>query len=269
MAGERTKGLICVYSGSGQTRLACEAIVRRIDSVSFDLHDIVRDGEPDLVPYDMIGLATFTDFIGPPMRMKTFLQGLAPVSKPAFLLNTFGSFSGNTLGTLARWANRAGLLVVAGHSLHTPENYPPMIRRGMGFHDAPSARELASFARFIADLDRIGEVLSAGHAVEPRPLKLGLLRMLPALPRSMARRAMGRKTMDPERCTECGICRDGCPYGAVRLAPKPVFDESRCYGCWACYHHCPTQAIRTKRFRGEHQMPAPQPALVSKLDPGP
>ena len=261
------KGLICVYSGSGNTRLACEAIARRLTSIDFDLHDIVRSGEPDLGPYDIIGLATFTDFFAPPMRMKTFLRSLGSVSKPAFLFNTYGSFSGKTLGLLAQWASAVGLQVVASHSLHTPENYPPMIRRGMAFADAPSELELQAFDAFIRTLDRIGKALNAGQPVEPHRPKLGLFRILPALPRTTARRAMGPKFVDSDLCTECDICRDGCPYGAIRLAPKPIFNQARCYGCWACYNHCPTQAIYTRKFRGVHHTPRPLPRLIEKLGP--
>lgn len=258
-------GLICVYSGSGNTRLACETIARRVVSIAFDLHDIVRDGKPDLGSYDMVGFATFTDFFGPPMRMKTFLRGVGHVSKPAFLLNTYGSLSGRTLGLLARWAGTSGFRVVASHSLHTPENYPPMIHRGMAFADDPNEAEIRAFDSFIGKLDRIGTALAAGLPVESHRPKLGLFRVLPALPRSTARLAMGRKSVDSARCTECGICRNGCPYGAIRLDPKPVFDEARCFGCWACYNHCPTQAIHTRRFHGAHQVPAPLPQVVAKL----
>ena len=42
------KGIICYYSSSGNTRLACEYIERKVSNCSFDLFDILKDGTPDL-----------------------------------------------------------------------------------------------------------------------------------------------------------------------------------------------------------------------------
>ena len=54
-----------------------------------------------------------------------------------------------------------------------------------------------------------------------------------------------------EFCIECGTCEKGCPYGAIKLDPKPKFDIEKCNGCWYCYNHCSNKAIYTKNFRGE------------------
>ncbi len=260
------KGLICYYSGSGNTKLACEAIARRTNEIEFDLFDIVRDGEPNLDGFDIVGFATFADFFGPPMRMKTFLESLPPQNDtPAFLFNTYGAFSGKTLGLLDRWTGKARFRAVASQSLHTPENYPPMIVRGRGFPDAPNGKELAAFDRFIASLDALAKDHRAGRPLRRRRPRQGLFRVLPALPRTQSRRSMGAKSVDAELCIECGVCRTVCPYGAIDLAPKPVFDQAKCYGCWACYNHCPTKAIYTKKLRGVGHYPKPNEAPVAKL----
>ncbi len=259
-------GLICIYSGSGNTRLACEYIARHVQSIQFDLFDVARDGEPDFTAYGLVGFATFTDFLGPPMRMKTFLADLpAQHGMPAFLFNTFGSIGGKTQRSLARWAGERGFRIVASHGLHTPENYPPMIVRGATFADAPSKKELAAFDGFVAELDALGAPLAAGEPIEPHRPRIGPLGWLPAFPRTLSRRLMGAKSVDAALCTECGVCASGCPYGAIELDPKPVFDQTRCYGCWACYNHCPTQAIRTKKHRAVGQYAQPSAVLQEKL----
>ncbi|MBE0635119.1 4Fe-4S binding protein [Candidatus Bipolaricaulota bacterium] len=258
------RGLICYYSGTGNTRLACEAIAVQTSAIDFDLFDIVQDGKPDVATYDLIGLATWADYLNPPQRMKTFCESIPQqAGKPSFVFNTFGGFSGRTLATLDRWARGRGFHVIAGHSLHTPENYPPMIKRGQDFKDAPNDRELAAFEMFAAQLDGIAQSLAAGGAIPAR--KIGLQRLIPALPRTHARRSMGEKLLDRDACIACGMCRDRCPYGAITLDPKPVFDQTRCYGCWACYNHCPTQAISTKKIRGIAQYAHPAVRLREKL----
>ncbi|MFC2079562.1 EFR1 family ferrodoxin [Candidatus Bipolaricaulota bacterium] len=258
------RGLICYYSGSGNTKLACEAIAAKTSTIDFDLHDIVRDGIPELADYHLVGFATWTDFLNPPQRMKAFLESLPRQSHmPAFVFNTFGAFSAKTLASLDRWTQARGFHVIAGHSLHMPENYPPMIKRGQDFKDSPNKTELAAFEAFIAQLDRLAKSLSRGEAVPAR--QIGLSRFIPAFSRTHARRSMGEKLVDTSACTQCGVCRDRCPYAAIRLDPTPVFDQTKCYGCWSCYNHCPTQAIFTRNIGGIAQYAHPNEQLQKNL----
>jgi Fe-S-cluster-containing hydrogenase component 2 len=55
-----------------------------------------------------------------------------------------------------------------------------------------------------------------------------------------------------------------CPYGAIRLKPKPIFDMSRCFGCWRCYDQFPARAIYTRKYRGPCY-PRPSELLKGKL----
>ena len=50
------------------------------------------------------------------------------------------------------------------------------------------------------------------------------------------------KTVDADKCTECAICKQICPVGAVVLDPLPVFGEN-CFGCFNCVRECPEEAI--------------------------
>jgi ferredoxin len=258
------RGLICYYSGTGNTKLACEAIARRITAIDFELFDIVQNGQPPLSDVDFVGFAAWADYFNPPQRMKTFLENLPQQEKtPAFVFNTYGSISGKTLPSLDRLASNRGFCVIAGHSLHTPENYPPLIKYSMTSANSPTRRELARFADFIQHLDELTQLLAEGRTVPA--LQVGLLRFMPALSRTHSRNSMGAKLVDTDACTECGICRDLCPYGAIHLDPKPIFDQKKCYGCWACYNHCPTQAIYTKRIKDVTQYARPSDELRRKL----
>ncbi|NLI81845.1 MAG: DUF362 domain-containing protein [Deltaproteobacteria bacterium] len=63
--------------------------------------------------------------------------------------------------------------------------------------------------------------------------------------------------LTPEKCFGCGVCRDQCAHGAIRLIPRPPdiprpttkarklasFDEKRCVGCAGCIHACPHGAL--------------------------
>jgi MinD superfamily P-loop ATPase len=54
--------------------------------------------------------------------------------------------------------------------------------------------------------------------------------------------------IDPERCTDCGVCAEHCRFDAVRVgaagtAGRFVIDPVSCEGCGVCADLCPEQAV--------------------------
>jgi len=261
------RGIICYYSGSGNTKLACQYIMKNTKNIEIDLFNIVRDGTPNLKKYDIVGFATFTDFLAPSYLVQTFIEKLPQQNnKLAFVFNTYGFISGKTLKILDKWITAKGFHVIAGHSLHTPESYPPMIARGRDNEQAPSKKEINDFNSFISELDQLCYLLKKGKEIKRKKIRIGLLNsLLPMFSRTKARRDMGDKYVDESLCTECGICEKLCPYEAIKCSPKPVFNMNKCYGCWICYNHCPAKAIYTKKCRGVGHYPKPIKQLKEKL----
>ena len=263
----KVKGAICYYSGSGNTALACRYLAAKMELIEFDLVDITEAEAVDTGAYDVIGFAAFTDFFGPSQVFLDFVDRLPHQDgKLAFILSTHGFISGKTLRAMESAVTSRGFRVVAGHALHTPESYPPMIVRGRGNEQAPNPKEQSAFDAFISELRR--RLLNSQPALSGAGtrVRIGFLNsLMPSRPRTSARKDMGGKFVDEELCTECGICEKGCPYGAIRLDPRPVFDMDKCYGCWSCYNHCPEKAIYTKKFRGVGHYPRPIDLLKEKL----
>ena len=254
------KGVICYYSSAGNTRLACKYIERKVSSCSFDLFNIHKDGAPGLDAYDVVGFATFTDFMTPALRMRQFILDLKTQDgKPAFVFNTFGSnASGGTLWHMRQLVGGKGFTVIAGHTLPCPESFPPLIAEGKGFEEHPLPDEVAAFDRFIEDLDQKLARITEGCEPEEDDLGIGVLtRLMSAPPRFFARRMMGQNKVDAERCTSCGTCERSCPYGAITVEGVPSFDEGNCQSCWACYNHCPTKAIFTSKLKDAGHYPRP------------
>ena len=79
------KGIICYYSGSGNTKLACEYIVGNMKNIDFKFHNIVKDGMPDLNNYSLVGFACFADHWGPSFLVEKFLKKLPQQNKKTLL----------------------------------------------------------------------------------------------------------------------------------------------------------------------------------------
>ena len=47
--------------------------------------------------------------------------------------------------------------------------------------------------------------------------------------------------IDPDACSECGLCREVCRFGAI--GPDFRVDALSCEGCGVCYYLCPEKAI--------------------------
>ena len=260
------KGVIFYYSGTGNTALACRSLASRMP-VPFDLVDITRAVDVDLGSADFVGFATSTDFWGVPKALERFVESLPrQEAKPAFVLNTYGAVSGQTLRILLEQVTGKGFDVLAGHSLRMPESYPPMIAGKMGAAGSPGKRELRSFDGFVSELGGLVGALQDGHHVGGHKPQIGVVNgLFPRRARTTARDDMGEKHVDVSACTECGVCERLCPYGAIKLDPKPVFDMSTCYGCWRCYNRCPEHAIYTDKFRGGPYYTGPSKLLREKL----
>jgi len=47
--------------------------------------------------------------------------------------------------------------------------------------------------------------------------------------------------INPDKCTECGLCRDLCRWDVI--SEDFVVDKMDCEGCGVCYYFCPEKAI--------------------------
>lgn len=49
-----------------------------------------------------------------------------------------------------------------------------------------------------------------------------------------------------ESCTQCGLCAENCPWGAIDGDDFSVINSTKCYRCFRCIKNCPVNAKEAK-----------------------
>lgn len=260
------KGIIYYYSSTGNTALAVEYLKKQVSNIEIDLCNIAIDEILDANIYDIVGFASFAEYLGPPTLMNNFIENMnTQEGKPAFVLNTYGGFSGPTLTEFGRQVELKGFKLVSGFSLNMPMNYPPMRRRGKHSDNAPTPKDIAKYDGFIKQLELLISRIDSGETLKSINRGISLKKLVPRVPRTQAKKDYGKQTIDKDRCVNCGTCARVCGYKAIEMNPSPEIDHGKCNGCWACYNMCPKQAIYVKSYKGEHQYKGPSQELINKF----
>ena len=131
---------------------------------------------------------------------------------------------GQALKFLENAVTARGFTIIAGHSFHTPESYPPYIVKAWDNFDAPSSKELAQFNQFIDELDQKIATLNEHTPISRQKLKIGLFnRLIRPYSLKKIRKQLGQLHIDNTLCTDCGKCAEVCDYQAIKMAPQSSY----------------------------------------------
>lgn len=248
-----SKLFICYASPSGSTRHAARMIKDALSDAAREIFVLDIGSSHNRIAFLkalqaaektdclFVGSPVYRDVAVPPvMELVAALPRVENVPTAPFV--TWGGVtSGIALWQMGRALQKKGFVlagasaVVAEHSMMWRSQKP----MGAGRPDAEDDRKVKAWARAIAE--RIGK-----GGLAPLPLKS--LDYQPRLLAEEMRQKIGQpwqnipKTVDAEKCTQCGICVEECPVAAVTLDPTPVFDGA-CFDCFNCVRLCPEEAI--------------------------
>ncbi len=243
--------LILYESCTGNTELGVELIRRTLEKEGHRCTvQRYRDTDADeLEGYDLYGFATPIQSFAPLTTVYRFIGDMPELQRrPAFIFSTGAGWPGAAHRMMARALRKKGMAVLGARMMACPDNWPIGRTLDRHFYDRitfPRKRSMRKTQSFATEMvnkayrHRDGiKVKQAPHILWPTPfMPLGLLAL-----KGVLARAYGKRTVDAEACTRCGICVETCPVGAVHLSDLPHFDSS-CIGCWACFNNCPERAI--------------------------
>jgi ferredoxin/flavodoxin len=245
--------IIYCFSGTGNSLYAARKIASGIgaDVAAMDANGPVCSDE-------VIGFVFPTYFLGLPPAVERFVRNLEITARDPYIfaITTYGGFCFGVIGYLQGLLREKGHYVTYGRAVKAIENYVP----GFKITDTPEVR-----AHFNAELDQATADLAsraARHFIGPTFINSLVRAFFPAKHSNCDRHFQVADT-----CSGCGICRDICPVGNIRLEnARPVFKHA-CDHCIACLHACPAGALDWKggaQKRGRYRHAAiPLPELVA------
>lgn len=244
---------VCYCSPAGSTKHVADVLTnelqrRNLDVRSFDLGreekasaaiDFIRESRREVCLF--IGSPVYRDLAVSPIMQ--FIDDL-PTAKECFAVPfvTWGRVSsGIALWQMAESLAKKGFsisgaaAVPAVHSMLWQSEKP----LGDGRPDADDDRAVKELAAKI--VESVGnenspcltlEMLDYQPTDKAVEMKKKLLEPPPA----------SHKVVNADSCTQCGICVEHCPTGALALTPFPEFG-ARCMDCFNCVRKCPEKVI--------------------------
>jgi len=237
--------VLFVFSGTGNTRFAAQAIADRFDGETVKLRSIehhMDDAQKDVDDSDLVGIGYPIYGSDLPKIVKTFLANLTGKGKPCFVFCTQLLFSGDGAAVGGRLLRKRGFSVRWQEHFFLPNNISDVALLRLFKRAAPEIireRTLRKAAAFVRRIRR-GHLCRKGS--NPFSLALGLLQRIPfrAMEESWA---TTRLRVDKDLCVGCGICVNACPTDNFVLVEHKALPGKACTLCYRCVNHCPVGAI--------------------------
>jgi ferredoxin len=246
---------IVYCSPAGSTRHVAQVIGKTLDSlghtaVMIDLCDTkdaaaaasrIRESRQDVLLF--IGSPVYAFHAVPPIM--EFIEHLPDNGRGYSIpFVTWGAVtSGIALHEMGKMLDKKGFPVIgaakitASHSLMWQFEHP----LGEGRPDAHDDKKIEELVR---------KAVAKLKAPPVRTVPLSELNYQPSeaytamsqVTLTAARQMLPQRQVLKDACTQCPVCSEVCPVGAINLDPYPCFGET-CILCYKCMRLCPEKAI--------------------------
>ncbi len=235
--------LVC-FSPTGTTKAVVQAIARGINQSTAELIDITkpdaRKQQLQTSENELLVVAVPVYMGRVPALLNEWLHAIEARNTPAVCVVVYGNRAyDNALLELKDILIKRGCIPIAGaayigeHSFHSSE----LPAASKGRPDASDLNHAELFGRKINE--KLLSVSSADHISDikiPGNYPYGGVTELWSVDFIAV----------SNECTQCGICAEGCPVGAVDSEKSNLIDKEKCTLCCACIKHCPQKARTMK-----------------------
>lgn len=237
-----------IFSPTGTTRKIVEAVAGGINAREVRLHDGTKADARETLPLkpgaDAVILGAPVYYGRLPVSIVPLLESLEGSGQPVILIAVYGNREfDDALVELQDISTDRGFIPVAAGAFIGEHSYATEDRPlGLGRPDGADLDAAAAFGRRIREkLEGIDTPKAAGTLAVPgnRPYKV---------PENLYKMKKIRETFaftpvtDMDRCTQCELCVEACPEGAIDSCDVTDIDRDKCILCFACVKVCPEAA---------------------------
>jgi ferredoxin len=235
--------LVC-FSPTGTTKTIIQGIARGINQSTVELIDITTPGarkqQLQTSENELLVVAVPVYMGRVPALLSEWLRGIKARNTPTVYVVVYGNREyDNALLELKDILVKCGCKPIAGaayigeHSFHSSE----LPAASEGRPDASDLNHAELFGRKInekllsvSSVGNISDINIPGNYPYEGVTKLWDVDFIAV----------------SNECTQCGICAEGCPVGAVDSGKSNLIDTEKCTLCCACIKGCPQNAKTMK-----------------------
>lgn len=231
------------FSPTGTTKVIVQAVMRGINQGGAELIDITRPNARKSTLHtsenELLVVAVPVYMGRVPALLNEWLRVIKAYNTPAVCIVVYGNrVYDDALLELSDILNKCGCKTIAGaafigeHSFSSPE-----IPASEGRPDTNDIRSAETFGRKISE-----KLFSIAPADNIADIKLPGIYPYRGITELWSVDFLAISSA----CTQCGICVEGCPVGAIDSENSNVIDIEKCITCCACIKNCPQNARTMK-----------------------
>lgn len=236
--------MIFYYSATGNSQHAAHRLAEALGDRVISIRMCLEEGKTsfDLAEGESLALVTPTYFMGLPTLVADFLDTLdLHIDGPtpyAYLVATFGNFSGTVRSSTETALHAKGIPIAAAFGVRMVDTWTPI------FDVSNQERNLRITRAADATVDSIAAAVrtraTGSHHIRTGPPLVSTL-----IHTNWKNKRSTKPFFVKSTCIGCGLCEKTCPVSAIHIeGGRPVWVTDACAQCLSCLHRCPVFAIQ-------------------------